>query len=164
MRSGLILPAALLLLTGCFYPVQVRSPVRARVVDADSGAPLENVNILRIVCDVHDFPCAGARVDAGRTARDGRIRMQGAREWRWWFPVPGGVPAPNHQLLVWKEGYTPLAFSQYGTLADFERMHDRSRFIKEFSKVPRDWVQMEAGTVLYDAVFSNGEIRLRAAR
>jgi hypothetical protein len=88
-------------------------PVDAKVIDADTDRQLDDVNYLRIVCDVHDFGCDHALLEKG-ISRGGILRLESERRWGLWMPVPGGVPVPNHQLAVWKEGYHAFIFSQYG--------------------------------------------------
>ena len=153
--------AVALLLAGCYFPATVRSTVKARVIDAESSQPIGDVNVLRIVCDVHDFRCDGVQVDRGQTNSDGRIKLKGSRKWGLWLPAPGGMPAPNHQVVIWKKGYAPIAFSQYGTLAEFERRHAHKSFVKDLAEVPHELTQIESGSELYRAVFTNGVIKLK---
>lgn len=34
--------------------------------------------------------------------------------WGPWLPVAGGLPAPNHLIAIWTQGYSAFVFTQYG--------------------------------------------------
>jgi len=160
MKKRFIFLLALLpLLAGCPYPAQVIMPLTTQVVDAESGAPIEGAQVLRIVCDVHDMQCKKAKMDRGQSDKNGNIKMRGERKWGVWFPAPGGVPAPNHRIAIWKTGYQAFVFSQYGSIDNIKSFTTREDLKKAVQEVPieRKEYGVEAKP---EEIFSGGKIRL----
>jgi len=119
----------LLTLGGCvIYPMRVVLPLETTVVDSSTGKPVPNVKYIRVVCDIHDFSCKEPTIDTGESDENGRIGLSGHRKWGVWLPLPGGLPAPNHQIAIWAEGYKVVIFSQYDD--DIERFKNMQRNIK----------------------------------
>lgn len=107
------------LLAGCIiYPMQVVTPLETTVVDAKTGIPIEGAQVLRVVCDIHDYGCNRGKIDIGQTNKEGEIEISGKRQWGIWILGPGGLPVPNHQIAIWKDGYYVFVFSQYGNNID----------------------------------------------
>jgi len=124
--------------SGCILPMRIVEPIDTRVIDADTGKQLDNVDYLRISCDVHDFSCSHALLEKG-ISHDGNLQLDGKRQWGLWMPVPGGVPVPNHQIAVWKDGYYAFVFSQYDrTIDEFARRADRADIRIAVEQVPKE--------------------------
>jgi len=113
-------------------------PLKTRVVDADTGAPIEGATVLRVVCDLHDFRCTGGNMETSKTDKHGEVELSGKRKWGLWIPAPGGLPAPNHQIAIWKSGYQAFVFSQYGSINDIESGTDRDDVKKAIHEVPKN--------------------------
>lgn len=112
-----------LILSACvFYPARIVMPLNTRIVDSESGNPIEGAQVLRIVCDVHDFDCSNGRIDKTQSDSNGIVKALGSREWGYYVPVPGGFPVPNHQIAIWKEGYYVFIFSQYGSIENVKNI------------------------------------------
>ena len=60
----------LLFLSSC-YPARIIMPLNTKVVDSETGDPIEGAQVLRIVCDIHDFDGSDAKVERGKTDKDG---------------------------------------------------------------------------------------------
>lgn len=135
-------------------------PLETQVVDAESGASIEGAQVLRIVCDIHDMKCARGKIDKEQTDRNGKIEMKGERKWGIWFPAPGGIPAPNHRIAIWKTGYQAFAFSQYGEINDLLSWTNREDLKKAIQEVPK-----ERKNYTPDAnpeqMFENGKVKLQ---
>ncbi|MGZ8218872.1 hypothetical protein [Methylomagnum sp.] len=108
--------------TGCFYLALVKMPISTQIVDAETGQPIAGARLLQVVCDVHDFDCVHGEIDLVQSNQDGLVEVNGKHKWGLWFPAPGGLPSPNHQIAVWKDGYYTFLFSQY---SDFESLQKR---------------------------------------
>lgn len=149
-------------LGGCIpWPIQIIEPLDVSVVDATTGQPLANVEYLRIVCDVHDFTCAHARVDAGLAA-DGHLALPGRRDWGPWTPVPGGLPAPNHQIAIWKPGYQAFVFSQYDDDIDsFASKIERLDIKRQTARIPHERTYLHSAEP--EKILRGGIIRLQRA-
>lgn len=125
------------LVTGCAYPARIVMPLETRVVDAETGAPIEEATVLRVVCDIHDFKCTHGYVDRAETNHDGKIQLRGRREWGLWIPAPGGLPVPNHQIAIWKAGYEAFVFSQYGDISHIQSSTDRADLRTALQEIPQ---------------------------
>jgi len=113
-------------------------PVDAKVIDANTGKQLDDVNYLRIACDVHDFGCGHALLEKG-ISREGILQLDSKRRWGLWMPVPGGVPVPNHQIAVWKDGYYAFIFSQYdANIDEFARRANRADIKSAIDQIPKE--------------------------
>jgi hypothetical protein len=123
----LLLIIVVLGLYGCVYPARIKMPIRTQVVDAETGQPIAGARLLQIVCDVHDFGCTHAEVDCAQSNQEGFLEVSGKRQWGFWFPAPGGLPVPNHQVAIWKDGYYAFVFSQYGDFEDFQALRTKKR-------------------------------------
>jgi hypothetical protein len=163
MKMRLLAGIALLtLLAGCvvIYPARIVMPLNTRVVDAESDNPIEGAQVLRIVCDVHDTRCRNGRVDRGETDSTGNIKMSGDRKWGVWAAGPGGIPVPNHQIAIWKEGYYAFVFSQYGQIEHIKEFTERDDIIEAIDAIPAD--RKEHGALDDpDKMFSGGKIKLQ---
>jgi hypothetical protein len=153
--------ALLSLLTGCvlFFPARIVMPLNTTVVDAETGNPVESAKVLRIVCDIHDRSCTHARMDWGQTDQNGVVKASGDRKWGLWVPAPGGLPVPNHQIAIWKEGYYAFVFSQYGNIDDIKERTSRPDIMDAISAIPKDRRQCDADD-RPDEMFSGGEVKL----
>ena len=156
--------ALLSLLASCvIYPARIVMSLNTRVVDAESGNPIEGARVLRIVCDVHDSRCIHGRIDQGETDSGGIIKMSGDRKWGLWVAAPGGLPVPNHQIAIWKEGYYAFVFSQYGRIDRLKDFTDREDIIEAIRKIPPDRKECSASDDP-DKMFSGGKIKLQKNR
>ncbi len=116
-RTYLCLTLILFLLPGCtvaLFPAVIVAPIDLKVVDADTGDPINDAVVLRIVCDIHNFrDCTNGMVDRARTDKNGSAKIPDKRKWGIWSAALGGLPVPNHLIAIWKEGYSAFVFSQY---------------------------------------------------
>jgi hypothetical protein len=133
-------------------------PLKARVVDFDTGEPVVDATVLRIVCDVHDFLCSRAKLDRGKTDRNGSIEMAGERRWGAMVPAPGGIPLPNHRVAIWKKGYAAFVFSQYGSIEDV-RLGKRADLIEAIGEIPKERRE-RTGQDDPERFFASGKIEL----
>lgn len=163
MMKFLIVLALLPLLTGCPYPARTVMPLNSRVFDAETGQPIERAEVLRVVCDIHDFGCKRGYIDKTETNKDGIIELDGKRTWGLWIPAPGGLPVPDHKIAIWKAGYEVFVFSQYG---DFERFFNyiQSSSDREDLKMALKEVPVDRKYYSPDdnprALFEDGKIKL----
>ena len=143
--------------------MKVVMPLKTRVIDSETDQPVSGAKVLRIVCDVHDFDCNDAYMDTGATNRNGEIELDGKRKWGVWMPVPGGLPAPNHQIAIWKEGYQAFVFSAYdGDITKFEETVRRADIRKAIKEIPKERNLLGEGQDP-NQLFSGGEIKLYKA-
>lgn len=153
----------LFLLAGCIpFPARTVMPLKTQVMDAYSGKPIPDATVLRIVCDVHDHSCENAIINRGKTDQNGYIKMSGNREWGTWVPAPGGFPVPNHQIVIWKDGYTTFVFSQYGSLNSIKTATKNSVLIEAIEEIPKDMKYFGEGNP--NKLFLNGSIKLKALK
>ncbi len=159
----ILLIAISLTLTGCIfiYPIRVVEPLTATVIDANTGTPIEGATVLRIVCDLHDSGCKYAFIEKTTTNEKGLIDIDGDRDWGPWAAVPGGLPAPNHQIAIWKQGYYAFIFSQYNKdIYDFTLMNkNNKKILKAISEIPKEKKYLSEDINPYD-VFNNVIIKL----
>lgn len=158
MKSVVII-SLLFLLTGCAYPARIVMPLETRVVDAETGAPIEKATVLRVVCDIHDYRCKHGYTDRGETKSNGEIHLQGMRRWGLWIPAPGGLPVPNHQIAIWKAGYEAFVFSQYGDIEEIKSRTERADLqaaLQEIPQVRKSYSPDDNPNKLFD----NGRIEL----
>lgn len=157
----IIMILMMLSISGCvlIYPARIVMPLQTKVVDSRSGKPIENAKVLRIVCDVHDYRCSRGRVDKLETDSDGIVKASGDRKWGAYIPAPGGMPAPNHHIAVWKDGYYAFVFSQYGNIDDIKDRTDRQDIIDAIEEIPGE---RKESTVYDDPekMFLGGEVKL----
>jgi len=160
MKKIILLLVLFPLLTGCPYPARVIMPLETQVLDAENGSPIEGAQVLRIVCDVHDMRCAKGKVERGQTDKNGKIEMNGERKWGVWFPAPGGIPAPNHRIAIWKTGYQAFVFSQYGDINDILSWTDREDLKKAVKEVPKER-KTNTPSDNPEQMFERGKIKLQ---
>lgn len=127
-------------ISGCFiFPLKTVEPLKTTVVDSETGEPIAGAVVLRIVCDVHDFSCENALIEKTITNEKGTVRFGSKRKSGPWFPAPGGLPVPNHQIAIWKEGYFAFVFSQYDYDIDNFAAHVKSReIIEAIREIPKE--------------------------
>lgn len=136
-------------------------PLKTQVVDAESGKAVPDATVLRIVCDVHDHLYENAIINRGKTDQNGYIQMTGKREWGTWVPAPGGFPVPNHQIVIWKDGYATFVFSQYGSLESIKISTQRPDLIEAIEEIPKPRIEyLEKDDP--NKLFLNGRIKLHA--
>jgi len=148
-------------LSGCFaFPLRTIEPLRVTVIDASTGTPIANAIVLRVVCDIHNRDCKDAFIDMNKTNEKGIIRLSGKRDCGPWVAAPGGMPAPNHQIAIWKEGYSAFVFSQFDNDIDkFASKTINKKIIEAVSKIPKERRYLPLDTDP-NSVFNNGEIKL----
>jgi len=147
-----------LILPGCLiFPATIIAPLDLRVLDAQTGVPIQGAQILRIVCDIHDFHGSHGVVDRTKTDADGRVRLPGKSRWGIYAPAPGALPVPSHIIAIWKEGYSAFLFTQYErfdeNLLEYSRREDIVAALKE---IPPDRSTYSPDTY----VFHNNQVRL----
>jgi len=160
MKKFALLISLLPLLTGCPYPARTVMPLETQVVDAGTGTPIGGASVLRIVCDIHDRKCTNGQLEKSETDKDGKIKLKGKRQWGLWFPAPGGLPAPNHQIAIWKPGYQAFAFSQYGDINDLLSWTDREDLKKAIQEVPKERKNLTPNDNP-ENMFENGKVKLQ---
>ena len=148
-------------LAGCFvFPLRTIEPLKVRVIDASTGTPIAGAIVLRVVCDIHDRDCKNAFIDMNKTNVTGFIRLCGKRNFGSWVAAPGGMPAPNHQIAIWKEGYSAFVFSQFDNDIDkFTSKTSNKTIIEAVSKIPKERRYLSLDTDP-NSVFYNGKIKL----
>jgi hypothetical protein len=100
--------------------------------------PISGATVLRVMRDVHDFGCTNVVLDRGLTDQEGWISLPGKRKWRMVIPAPGGLPVPNHQIAIWKQGYLAFVFSQYGNIDELTRACRREDLLAALDEVPAE--------------------------
>jgi hypothetical protein len=167
MRSAgiAIVTSAAILVCGCVVaPLSVMEPLRVTVSDAMTDAPISNASVVYIVCDIHNFDCANAKLVRAVSAADGRVDIEGQRKWGVWIPAPGGLPVPNHFVAIWAPGYSAFLFSQYGdTLEDLKRKYKRSDILEALDLIPIDPSSSDP-SFIPKRDLSGGKIRLMRAQ
>ena len=115
MRSGIfIILSILLFLIGCSYPIRYDGPYKGRVVDAETGAPIEGVVILGVW--YKEIPTAagavGSYYDASETMTDknGEFEIRGLG-----LKVFTNI-APMH-VLIFKAGYKYIGPGMWESLS-----------------------------------------------
>ena len=148
-------------LHGCaIYPMRVVMPFETKVVDATTKEPIENAQYIRIVCDIHNFGCKNAYLDSGKSSPGGIIHLKSKREWGVWIPVPGGLPAPSHQIAIWARGYKVVIFSQYdGDIDEFNRHQKNQEISNLIEQIPKE-NRMLIDNNTANHVFLNGTLLL----
>jgi len=139
-------------------------PLETTVLDASTGKPIPKVKFVRVVCDIHNFGCRGAKIDSGEGTEDGRIDLSGHRRWGVWLPVPGGLPVPNHQIAIWADGYKVVVFSQYDDDIDkFKVRQENENIAKILETVPKEnRVLINSETA--NQVFKDGILKLERVK
>jgi hypothetical protein len=159
--NSILLISMCLTLWGCFvFPLRTIEPLKITVIDASTGTPIEGAIVLRLVCDIHNRDCNNAFIDMNVTNDKGIICLSGKRDFGPWMAAPGGLPVPNHQIAIWKEGYSAFVFSQYDN--DIDRFSARTRnknIIEAVRKIPKERKYLSLETNPY-SVFDNGIIKL----
>jgi hypothetical protein len=145
------------------WPAEVMLPLKVTIVDAETGAPIEGADVLRIACDVHDRSCARGILDVRQSDENGHVDLEGERKWRVIIAAAGGVPLPNHKIAIWKSGFEAFVFSQYDSidsLASRSNREDIKAALKEIPSERRVYGQeLDPSTV-----FAGGTIRLYRAQ
>ena len=146
---------------GCFvFPLKTVEPLSTTVVDSESGKPIAGAVVLRIVCGIHDFSCKNASIEKKFTNNKGMIYLGSKREWGPWFPAPGGLPVPNHQIAIWKEGYSAFIFLQYNNDIDQFAAHVKSNDIREaIREIPKERKYLSEN-IDPSTIFVNGKVEL----
>ena len=95
----------LVLLSGCLVaPLKVAYEVEVTVIDAKTGNPIPNAQVIYLACDIHDFSCSGGRLVRTSSNENGEVSIDSKRQWGFWILAPGGWPVPNHLIAVWASG------------------------------------------------------------
>lgn len=132
----LIVVTANLFSSCMIFPARVVMPLKTKVVDSESSEPVIGAKVLRIVCDIHNHDCSNAKIDYGVTDKNGLVIMNGDRKWGLYILAPGGLPAPNHNIAIWKNGYYAFVFSQYGKIEDILRFAKRKDLFDAIKDIP----------------------------
>lgn len=148
----------MLLLPGCLiFPATIIAPLDLKVLDAQSGVPIEGAQVLRVVCDIHDFYCSHGIVDRTRTGADGRVTLPGKSRWGIYVPAPGGLPVPCHIIAIWKEGYSAFLFTQYNRVDEnLLGYSSREDIVAALKEIPQDRKSYSPDTF----VFHNDQVKL----
>ena len=159
--ATVILIPLILLHSGCLiFPMKVVLPLTTITIDAETEEPIFGASVLRIVCDMHDFDCSNAYMDLGSTNKNGLINLPGKRKWGIWILAPGGLPAPNHHIAIWKKGYSAFVFTQYDD--HFEKSNfsmNRQDIQEAINKIPIERRYMNEDQSPNE-LFDGGKIRL----
>ena len=153
------------LLAGCFVaPLRVMEPLEVTVIDAETGSPIPNAEIVYLACDVHNRQCSHAHLVRTASSNSGVITIDERRKWGTWFPAPGGLPVPNHLIAIWAPGYSAYVFAQYGdTVESRKRGITRADILDALNAIPKDQSSSEP---LLNPVknLNGGKIRLKRPR
>lgn len=163
MKKLILLLSLFPLLTGCPYPARTVMPLKSQVIDAETGLPIEKATVLRVVCDIHDSRCVHGQIEKAETNKEGRVELEGKRKWGLWFPAPGGLPVPSHQIAIWKAGYQAFVFSQYGDISDIESLTKRDDIKKALQEIPQDRKSYSPSDKP-EEMFEGGKINLHKAQ
>ena len=130
----------LVLLSGCLVaPLKVAYEVEVTVIDAKTGNPIPNAQVIYLACDIHDFSCSGGRLVRTSSNENGEVSIDSKRQWGFWILAPGGWPVPNHLIAVWASGYSAFVFSQYGGNVTSRREEIRRLDVREaLNGIPSD--------------------------
>lgn len=146
--------------SGCALPLKVAQTMDTTVIDSTTLEPIANAQYFRIVCDLHDYDCSSAYIERGFTSNDGKIDLGSKRKWSIWFPAPGGLPVPNHQIAIWASGYTALLFSQYNQdIERFRQQIEREDINRLINEVPENRKYLDSEEA--NRAFLGGIIKLK---
>lgn len=156
-RFSLIISICLFV-SGCVvFPMQTVMPLEAKIIDAHTAEELKGIRYLRIVCDLHDYGCNKALLEDG--VFDSDIKLENKRQWGLYIAAPGGLPVPNHQIAIWKEGYSAIVFSQYDdNINDFAKSVERIDIKDAINEIPTARRQISPSEAR--ELFFNGTIKL----
>lgn len=109
---------SLFILTGCIYgTVRVAEPLDVIVVDAETKEPISGASVVYLVCDLHDYGCSRGKLIRTTSNEKGEIKIEDETKTGIWLLFPGGLPAPDHLIAIWADGYSAFVFIQYGGCA-----------------------------------------------
>lgn len=126
-------------LSGCFVaPLRVANPLEVTVIDAETGNPIPDAQVIYIVSDLHDSLCKGGRVVHTTSDKSGNIDISGKRKWGFYIAAPGGLPVPDHLIAIWASNYSTYLFSQYASIdGRKKRCENRSDILQALSEIPK---------------------------
>ncbi len=126
MVIRLFLAVMSLSLTGCIWPLPVAQELDIQVIDAHSSKPIPKAQVVYLACHVHDYGCSKGHLVRTQTTDEGKVHINKIHSWGPWIPAAGGLPAPNHLIAIWAQGYTAFIFAQYGDSVS-QRLNDTKR-------------------------------------
>lgn len=126
MIIRLFLTVVSLCLTGCIWPLPVAQELDVQVIDAESNKPIPKAEVVYLACHVHDHECKEGHLVRTKTTDEGKVHISKLYGWGPWLPAAGGLPAPNHIIAIWAEGYSAFVFTQYGESVE-QRQNDTKR-------------------------------------
>lgn len=142
---------------------KVQDSVDVRVVDARNDAPIANASVLYVVRDVHST-CAHANHVQATATSDGRVKIQGRRQWGVWYGVPGGMPVPIHFIAIWAPGYAAFVEADYSDTRESVRRDCTARrdVLEALESIPDDESSTDP-SINPKGALKSGRIRLRLA-
>ncbi|MBK7419787.1 MAG: hypothetical protein WAU44_09055 [Nitrospira sp.] len=164
MIIRLLLPFISLCLTGCIWPLPVAHELNVQVTDAFSSQPIPKAQVVYLACHVHDYDCSNGHLVRTETTEEGKIHISQTYGWGPWFPAAGGLPAPNHLIAIWAQGYSAFVFTQYGDSVS-QRLNDTKRgdVRSALQEIPDDRIVNDE-LLNPRAEFIGGKIKLRSNR
>jgi hypothetical protein len=138
----------------CIAPLRVANPLEVTVIDAESGSPIPDAQVIYIVSDLHDYLCKGGRVVRTTSDTSGNVDISGKRKWGFYIAAPGGLPVPDHLIAIWASGYSTYLFSQYSNIAERKkRCENRSDILQALSEIPHEqqildpWLNLKSNLI-----------------
>jgi len=164
MVIKLFLTIMSLCLSGCIWPLPVAHELDVQVIDAHSNTPIPNAQVIYLACHVHDYGCRKGYLIRTQTTDEGKVHISKLYGWGPWLPVAGGLPAPNHLIAIWAQGYSAFVFTQYGDSVS-QRHNDTKRndIRSALQEIPDDRIVNDE-YLNPRAEFIGGKIKLRSKR
>jgi hypothetical protein len=134
-------------------------PLATQIVDAETGKPIAGADILRVIPDIHDRAWNDAIMDRGRSDQNGNIKMGETSIWIFTYSGSGRIPHPNHQIIIWKSGYSAFVFSQCNDNIDHAYLSNREDMKKAVDEIPLERKVYKDNKEV-SAMLSGGKVKL----